>query len=187
MRRRGRLAALGGAAADEPGLNLPNRHAAYEPWASWNPAAPMSARSVVHSAVLAANAHDTQPWIFHVDPDRIDVCADLTRNLGCMDPFRREMHLSLGCALENAELTARSLGYAAPIRIAGGSLLQASTLEGPACAASIGLAPAHAQVSPLAAAIPHRHTNRAPYQGDRSVPDEILNALSALAGDGEVG
>lgn len=179
------LAALGGAAADEPGLNLPNRRAAYEPWASWNPAAPMSARSVVHSAVLAANAHDTQPWIFHVDPDRIDVCADLTRNLGCMDPFRREMHLSLGCALENAELTARSLGYAAPIRIAGGSLLQASTLTAPACAASIGLAPAHAQVSPLAAAIPHRHTNRAPYQGDRSVPNEILNALSALAGDGE--
>ena len=102
-----------------------------------------------------------------------------------MDPFRREMHLSLGCALENAALAARSLGYAAPISIAGGSLLQASTLEAPACAASIGLAPARAEVSPLAAAIPHRHTNRAPYQGDRSVPNETLDALSALASDGE--
>jgi hypothetical protein len=172
------------AAADDPGLNLPNRHAAYEPWASWNPAAPMSARSVVHSAVLAANAHDTQPWSFHVGADRIDVCADLARNLGHMDPFRREMHLSLGCALENAALTARSLGYAASIRIAGGSLLQASTLDAHACAAGIGLTPARAEVSPLVAAIPHRHTNRAPYQGDRSLPNGTLDALSALAGDG---
>jgi hypothetical protein len=188
------LAALGGAArlsmaqaaADEPGLNLPNRHAAYEPWASWNSAAPMSARSVVHSAVLAANAHDTQPWTFRIAADRIDVCADLGRNLGAMDPFRREMHLSLGCALENAALTARSLGYAAPIRIAGGSLLQASTLEAPARAASIGLTSAPAEVSPLVVAIPHRHTNRAPYQGDRSVPNEVLDTFSALAGDGAV-
>ena len=37
-----------------------------------------------------------------------------------MDPFRREMHLSLGCALENAVLIARSLGYDAGLRISGG-------------------------------------------------------------------
>jgi hypothetical protein len=136
---------------------------------------------VVHSAVLAANAHDTQPWKFHSGTDRIDVHADLERNLGAMDPFRREMHLSLGCALENAALTARALGYSAQIDIAGGSLLQAATLAGSPRAASIDLATASAEVSPLFSAIPHRHTNRGPYQGDRPVPDETLDRMRTLA------
>jgi hypothetical protein len=174
------------AAAEALGLNLPNRSAAYQPWASWNVAAPRSALSVVHSAVLAANAHDTQPWIFHASADRIDICADLERNLGAMDPFRREMHLSLGCALENAALTARSLGYAAPITLAGGSLLQASTLAGSPCAATIGLAAAGVEVSPLLAAIAHRHTNRGPYQGDRSIPNETFELMRTLTRDDAV-
>ncbi|HEY2677695.1 MAG TPA: hypothetical protein VGI65_12060 [Steroidobacteraceae bacterium] len=155
---------------------------AYEPWTSFSADAPRSALSVVHAAVLAANAHDTQPWKFHPGTDGIEIGADLERNLGGMDPFRREMHLSLGCALENAALMARSLGYAAPIRIAGGSLLQPSTLDGNA--ASIGLTPGSVEISPLVAAIPHRHTNRSPYQGGRSVPNEALASLQALAGDG---
>jgi hypothetical protein len=171
-------------AAESSAPNVPNRGAAYEPWFTWSATAPRSAVSVVHSAVLAANAHDTQPWRFRAGVDRIDVCADLGRNLGAMDPFRREMHLSLGCALENGVLSARSLGYAAPVSIAGGSLLEASSLAASPCAASIGLAAAPAQVSPLLAAIPHRHTNRNPYRDDRSVPIETLQSLSALADDG---
>lgn len=180
------VAALSTAALSSASLVTAARAAdlrdAYEPWASFSPAAPRSAMSVVHAAILAANAHDTQPWKFHAGVERIEVCADLERNLGCMDPFRREMHLSLGCALENASLMARSLGYAAPISIAGGSLLQTSTLDG--CAASVGLTPSDAEISPLVAAIPHRHTNRSPYQGDRSVPDHELASMQALAGDG---
>ena len=171
-------------AAESNGSNVPNRGAAYEPWFTWSATAPKSALSIVHSAVLAANAHDTQPWKFHAAVDRIEVCADLPRNLGNMDPFRREMHLSLGCALENAVLSARALGYAAPVSIAGGSLLNAASLTAQPCAASVGLAAASAEVSPLLAAIPHRHTNRNPYREDRSVPSESLQLLSALADDG---
>lgn len=179
-------ARVGAARADDGALNLPSRRAAYEPWSSWSASAPRSALSVVHAAVLAANAHDTQPWKFQVAADRIDVYADTLRNLGAMDPFRREMHLSLGCALENAALVARSLGYAAPISIAGGSLLTASAHEPPGSAASIGLAAQGAETSPLIAAIPHRHTNRSPYQGDRRVPEETLALLRSLASDDAV-
>ena len=91
MRRRDLLvagvgtAALGSlavraAAQSDPELNLPNRRAAYEPWYSWRANAPKSAAAVVHAAVLAANAHDTQPWKFRIDalqsvvmpPSRVD-------------------------------------------------------------------------------------------------------------------
>ena len=171
------------AAESDAELNLPNHRAAYEPWYSWRANAPKSAASIIHAAVLAANAHDTQPWKFRVDADRIDVYADVDRHLGAMDPFRREMHLSLGCALENAVLIARSLGYAANIEIAGGSLREDGSTRAARRVASIGLAGQNPEVSPLVAAIPHRHTNRCPYQGGRRISDETLHQLSALASD----
>jgi nitroreductase len=173
------------AAQSDPELNLPNRRAAYEPWYSWRANAPKSAAAIVHSAVLAANAHDTQPWMFRIDGDRIDVYADMERHLGAMDPFRREMHLSLGCALENAVLIARSLGYAANIELTSGSLREAASTRALHRVASIGLAGQSPDVSPLVAAIPHRHTNRSPYQGDRRISDETLHQLSALVGDAQ--
>jgi hypothetical protein len=48
------------------------------------------------------------------------------------------------------------------------------------------LAVQRAEVSPLLAAIPHRHTNRSPYQGDRPIPDATLSQLSGLASDDAV-
>jgi nitroreductase len=175
-----------GAASEDPELHVPNLRAAYEPWRSWRAKGTQSPVTIVHAAVLAANAHDTQPWRFQICSDRIDVYADVDRHLGAMDPFRRELHLSLGCALENAVLIARSLGYAANLRISDGLLRDGGILDDarPAASVSLGLQPAAA--SPLAAAIPHRHTNRAPYQGDRSIPMDMLRQLGALAGDASV-
>jgi hypothetical protein len=171
------------AASEDPELNLPNMRAAYEPWRSWRAAGTQSPMSIVHAAVLAANAHDTQPWRFQIGSDRIDVYADADRHLGAMDPFRREMHLSLGCALENAVLIARSLGYAADLRTYGGLLSEGGIRGDAGPVASISLGKQQAYASALAAAIPHRHTNRSPYQGDRSIPIEMLGQFSALAGE----
>lgn len=173
------------ARSQDPELQLPNLRAAYEPWISWRAEGTQSPMSIVHAAILAANAHDTQPWRFQIGSDRIDVYADADRHLGAMDPFRREMHLSVGCALENAVLIARSQGYAANLRIYAG-LLQEGGVRDADPAASISLARQPAEASPLAAAIPHRHTNRSPYQGDRGIPRDLLLQLSALAGDAAV-
>ena len=174
------------AASGDPELHVPNLRAAYEPWRSWRSDGIQSPLAVVHAAVLAANAHDTQPWRFQIGSDRIDVYADGDRHLGAMDPFRREMHLSLGCALENAVLIARSLGYAADLSLSGGHLQEGGVSDDARHAASISLAKQPANVTPLAAAIPHRHTNRSPYQGDRDVPIDMLHQLSALASDAAV-
>ena len=165
---------------------MPNSRAAYESWRSWRAAGVQSPLTVVHAAVLAANAHDTQPWRFQIGSDRIDVYADGDRHLGAMDPFRREMHLSLGCALENAVLIARSLGYAADLRLSSGPLQAGGVRDDAGPAASISLTAQQAAASPLAAAIPHRHTNRSPYQGDRNIPLDLLGQFNALCGDAAV-
>jgi hypothetical protein len=103
-----------------------------------------------------------------------------------MDPFRREMHLSLGCALENAVLIARSLGYAADLRLSGGLLQEGGVRDDAGPAAFISLEKQQADASPLAAAIPHRHTNRSPYQDDRGIPIDVLRQFNALSSDAAV-
>jgi nitroreductase len=67
----------------------------------------------LRAAILTSNRHDTQPWLFKVTEDAITLFADRGRNLGTFDPFRREMHLGLGAALENLVLAARASGLAA--------------------------------------------------------------------------
>ena len=61
---------------------------AYEPWENWREAeGPME---LVSAAILAANAHNTQPWLFEVSEARIDLFADRSRDIGAVDPLLRE-------------------------------------------------------------------------------------------------
>jgi hypothetical protein len=62
---------------------------------------------LVQSAILAANPHNTQPWLFWVSDDAIDLYADIGRHLGTMDPSLREMHIGLGYPLNSVLPSAR--------------------------------------------------------------------------------
>ena len=86
-------------------------------YAAWDEADPtgQDPRNLVRAAVLAANAHNTQPWLFIVSGERIELFADMTRTIGAMDPLLREMHLSLGCALENLVLAGPPSGLTAQV------------------------------------------------------------------------
>jgi hypothetical protein len=68
------------AASDDPELHVPNLCAAYEPWRSWRADGTQSPLTILHAAVLAANAHDTQPWRFQIGSDRI--ARDLSQGPG---------------------------------------------------------------------------------------------------------
>jgi len=145
-------------------------------YAAWNEGAGTAAGGavdLVRAAVLAANAHDSQPWLFQVAPDRIELRADEGRNLGVIDPLRREMHLSLGCALENLLLAAAPHGYRY-------ELLLLPNPRDTAHIATIRLRAGAAPVSPLYAAIPERHTNRGPYDTARAVGAGTLRSMQAL-------
>ena len=93
------LAALGYRAWDR-GVWAVGNGSSYAPWSDWEGRAADGIKRPLRAAVLAANPHDTQPWLLAVRR-RVTLFADRARNLGTFDPFRREMHLGLGAVIEN--------------------------------------------------------------------------------------
>jgi hypothetical protein len=173
------VVASGGLAwrALDQGVFAPGTGPAYEPWhLDMSSRGPMS---LVGAAILAANAHDSQPWVFRVGPELIDLFAATERSIGAMDPLGREMYLSLGCALENLVLAAKAHGYRADVRLM-------PTAGDPTHVASVAIAPGPAEPSDLYDAIPLRHTNRAAYRTDLSVAPALLEEIGALADASEV-
>jgi hypothetical protein len=65
----------------------------------------------VRAAILAASPHNTQPWLFKVAGSIIELYIDTGRNVGPLDPYLREEHIGMGCALENLLLAAAADGY----------------------------------------------------------------------------
>ncbi|MGD0640235.1 MAG: hypothetical protein ABSC22_05760 [Roseiarcus sp.] len=181
------LAAAGGVlrVVDAAGRPLPEGDA-YAPWRLWDePSIRGTPLALVAAGVLAANPHDTQPWLFAVSADAIEIYADLTRNLGAMDAYVRELHLGLGCAIENMTLAAGPNGYAAEGAVAPGSLSALDERQTPVHAASLRLT-RRAPTTPdaLYLAIPDRHTNRYAYDRGRAPPQDWRDfAAGAEFGD----
>src|SRR5579859_8068044 len=155
------------------GVLAPATGPAYDPWQQFH-ARSAQPLDLVRAAVLAANAHNTQPWRLRLYPGRIDLYAVPERTTGTMDQLRREMYISLGCALENLTLTADAAGL-------GPSVQVTPDPADPTLAATVALGSAAPVDSPLYRAIPDRHTNRGPYQSGRPVPAGVLDAMAALA------
>jgi len=66
---------------------------------------------LVRYAVLAPSSHNTQPWRFSVDDGGVDVYADTERWLPVADADRRELFVSVGCALENLLVAAERFDF----------------------------------------------------------------------------
>lgn len=164
--------------AEDQGVFSTGQGPAYEPWEEWNSGSPQS-MNLVRAAILAANPHNSQPWLFHVGSTRIDLYADLTRKIGLADPFLSELHIGLGCAIENMLLAAPVNGFAANLTL----LPDASDATH---VVRIDLRPGSSSTSALYRAIPDRHTNRYPYDTTRAVAGTTLDALAALNSDSMV-
>ena len=134
------------------GALAPATGPAYDTWRQFH-ARSGQPLDLVRAAVLAANAHNTQPWRFRLYPGRIDLYAVPDRTTGTMDQLRREMYISLGCALENLTLAAEAAGLAPSVQVAPDP-------ADPTLAASVRLGAGAPVDSPLYRAIPDRHTNR---------------------------
>ena len=68
------------------------------------------ARFLLRYAILAPSSHNSQPWKFVVDDDTIEVHADEARWLDVADQDKRELYISLGCAVENLRVAAERFG-----------------------------------------------------------------------------
>ena len=141
----------------------------YEPWQRWRE--DPGTLGMVGAAILAANPHNSQSWLFATTPTSVDVFADVARRTGALDPFGREQMIGLGCAVENLVLAAEARGYRADVAL----------MPEPADAthaARVTLVSAATTVSTSYDAIGLRHSNRGPYT-TQSVSPESLATLSA--------
>jgi hypothetical protein len=131
-------------------------------------------RDLVHAAVLSANPHNSQPWKFRLADHGIDVLLDRSRALGPVDPFLRQMHIGVGCAIENLCVAARARGLSA----------SAALLPDPAnpdLAARVVLTAGGIVDARHADVIRRRHTNRGPYDRKRRPHDATCGALERQA------
>ena len=141
----------------------------YEAWVRWREdSGPLG---MVAAAILAANPHNIQPWLFHASPTMVDVFTDMSRSIASLDPFDRERHVGLGCAVENLVLAAGARGHQPTVTWLPDTADRTHI-------ARVTLVPGPVVQSSLYDAIGERHTNRGPYKG-KPVPVGMLDALSA--------
>jgi hypothetical protein len=153
---------------------------AYTPWDEWPGSDQDGHRRPLRGAILAASPHNTQPWLFEATGDAIAVYADRARHLGSFDPFRREMHLGLGCVIENFVCAARAFGLATDVQPADGRL-ELSPGRQPVLAARIAVAASQPSRDPFFDVIPRRHTNRGPYRDEPIAPKQLQQLIDLVS------
>ncbi|REK74973.1 hypothetical protein DX130_15135 [Paenibacillus paeoniae] len=166
--------------AIDQGVFSAGKGPAYEAWRDWDAAmdAAPHPMPLIRAAILAANAHNSQPWLFRVTDDTIDLYADISRNLGSMDPLLREMHISLGCAVENLTLAAQANGYKPEVILMSGEHEQIHV-------ARIVLTPGEKQITELYQAIPFRHTDRSAFHSKKELPPSLYASLQEQIQEGD--
>jgi hypothetical protein len=130
-------------------------------------------QEIVRCATLAANGHNTQPWRFHLEPDRITISPDFSRRTPAVDPDDHHLWVSLGCATENLVHAARALGKYADVE---------QTLQD----IRISFTNSPPERSSLVDAIFQRQCTRADYDG-RQMPSDVLHALEEAGAVNGVG
>jgi nitroreductase len=147
---------------------------AYAAWSDWDKGS--GPLTLVRAAILSANPHNSQPWRFRLYPSAIDMLVDPGRNIGNMDPYRREQHIGLGCSLENLLIAAQAKGFDPRLAV----LPDASDAT---LIAHVELNPGHVSNLALYRAIPLRHTHRAPFDTTRKPSQATLSGLDHEVAD----
>lgn len=133
-------------------------------------------RFMLNYAVLAPSGHNTQPWLFSVGGDAVELHADRTRGLPVVDPEDRALVISCGAALFYLHMAMRHFGYEDEVEVLPDP-------DDPDLLARVRLGPDHAETEEermLFQAMPKRRSNRGPFE-DRPVPGRLLSALQAAA------
>lgn len=137
---------------------------------------------LLNYAVLAPSSHNTQPWLFRVHADAIDLLADRRRGLPVVDPHDRELVISCGAALEFLATSVRYFGHEADVKPFPEAAAR-DLLARVQCGARADPDP---DTKSRFAAIPERRTTRLPFAPDPvdAVTVERIRALASAHGVG---
>jgi hypothetical protein len=122
-------------------------------------------------AILAPSSHNTQPWKFSLGEHTIKFFIDKTRWLQVADNDQRELHISVGCALENLLIAAAHFGFSCNVNYFPDSKDQQLVAE-------VSLTPQGdvSQAFELFSALTARHTNHQVYES-RPIPETAQQRL----------
>lgn len=132
-------------------------------------------RFLLRYAILAPSVKNSQPWAFSVQDNRVHLIADLDRGQPIADPGRRELFISIGCALENLLVAAEHFGFRHGVSYfpeAEQVELVATVLFAP------GGVPSHARAGATLSAIVRRHNDNSVFR-PVPVPEQLRLRLMA--------
>ncbi|WP_321332385.1 Acg family FMN-binding oxidoreductase [uncultured Bacteroides sp.] len=122
-------------------------------------------KELVASAIKAPSGHNTQPWLFRLQENAIEVRPNLKNELAVVDPENRELYISIGCAVENLCVAATQKGYRPTPTI--------QKENDSTYIIRVGLEKQKATDNPLFAPIAVRQTNRSVYNGQMIAADTV--------------
>lgn len=117
---------------------------------------------LVEQAIKAPSGHNSQPWLFKLNEQSIEIRPNFDRALPVVDFDHRELFISLGCATENLCLAASERGYHSEVIVDGKGIIKIILKKDQAIVPQ-----------PLFNQIGERQTNRSVYNGRSIAPDTM--------------
>lgn len=177
LSRRNLVLGAGAAAVAGTALYAYNRGPSYESVAqsvrhSPDPAGTSAFHRLVHYATLAANSHNSQPWLFSGSEKQATIRPDFNRSTPAADSDNHHLYASLGCACENMILAAAASGNSGDVQFADSG---DGRLE-------IDFAKGSDRRDPLFDAITERQCTRSIYDGRKVGQDDLKRLETAANG-----
>jgi len=155
---------------------------ALQPWEQTDSQYTDPMRKALSYAILAPNPHNRQPWMVDLlsSTEAVLTC-DLHRLLPDTDPFSRQIIIGLGCFLELFAQAASHSGYRAQITLFPEGEPGEQLNERPIARLTL-LEDSQVAPDPLFVHVLNRRTNRNPYDVTRSIAQNDLTEITAVAG-----
>ena len=123
---------------------------------------------MVEQAIKAPSGHNTQPWLFKINDNSIEIHPNSEKALPVVDFDNRELFISLGCAAENLCVAASYKGYKTKVSISSDGIITVDLTK-----------ESSEKANPLFEQIAVRQTNRSVYDG-KIISADTINILKTI-------